>query len=261
MSKALLNKIAVSDCLAYLKKVDDGFVDLAVIDPPYNLKKGSWDTFKSQAEFLSFTTKWVDALIPKLKDSASLYIFNTPLNAAYILQHLIKRGLYFQNWITWDKRDGFSYAKKSFCQNQETIIFCTKNDKHTFNYDAVRLPYESKDRIRLAAVKGIIKNGKRWYPNPGASFVVMYGMLPANVIKNKVGGRVQSQPHATMKPLEIIERIIRASSNENGVVLDCFVGSGTTAVASYNLKRNFLCCDYDRDFVALARNRLKQHAR
>lgn len=260
MSVALLNKIVVSDCFEYLDKIEDSFADLAVIDPPYNLKKGAWDTFGNQEEFMKFTQDWIDALIPKLKDKGSIYIFNTPFNAAFMLRYLMDKGLCFQNWITWDKKDGFSYAKRKFCQNQEAIIFFTKSNKHTFNYNAVRLPYESTGRMRLAAKKGILKNGKRWYPNPDGKLCGDVWHIVSERHRNKIQGRIQVQPHATIKPLEMIERIILASSNKNDVVLDCFVGSGTTALASQNLSRNFLCCDSDKDFVLGARKRLKENA-
>ncbi|MGI9229673.1 MAG: DNA methyltransferase, partial [Gammaproteobacteria bacterium] len=70
-----INKMRKMDCFNFLKKIDDGCVDLAVIDPPYNLKKADWDTFKSEKVFLDFTYSWIDALLPKLKENGSLYIF------------------------------------------------------------------------------------------------------------------------------------------------------------------------------------------
>ncbi|MCF7860169.1 site-specific DNA-methyltransferase, partial [Patescibacteria group bacterium] len=154
------------DCIDFLKKIDKETVDLAVIDPPYNMSKADWDTFKSHKHFLKFTYKWIDELIPKLKIDGSLYIFNTPFNSAFILQYLIDKGLIFQNWITWDKRDGLGASKRKYSNGQETILFFTKSNKHTFNYNDVRVPYESTDRMKTAIEKGILKNGERWFPNP-----------------------------------------------------------------------------------------------
>src|SRR3989338_8819053 len=105
------NKIYNLDCFDFLDHVSDASVTLAIIDPPYNMGKADWDTFKSQNDFLNFTYKWIDALLPKLKDSGSLYVFNTPFNSAFILQYLINKKMIFQNWITWDKRDGLGSAK------------------------------------------------------------------------------------------------------------------------------------------------------
>ena len=121
---------------------------------------------KQREEFFNFTFDWIDKLISKLKDTGSIYIFNTPYNCAYILQYLVKKGLIFRNWITWDKRDGLGYSKKKYANGQETILFFTKSNNYIFNCDAIRTPYESEERIKHASKKGILKNGKRWYPNP-----------------------------------------------------------------------------------------------
>ena len=109
-----INTIYNSDCFKFFDKVKNKSVDLAVIDPPYNLKKGEWDTFKTEKKFLEFTYKWIDEVILKLKNNGSLYIFNTPYNSAFILQYLAEKGLVFQNWITWDKRDGLGSAKRKY---------------------------------------------------------------------------------------------------------------------------------------------------
>ena len=154
------------DVFKFFTKVDNNSIDLAVIDPPYNLNKADWDTFKNEKEFFDFTFRWIDNLIPKLKSNASLYIFNTPYNSAFILQHLVKRRLIFQNWITWDKRDGLGAARRKYSNGQETILFFTTGNKHVFNYDDIRIPYDSQQRIKHAAKKGILKNGRRWFPNP-----------------------------------------------------------------------------------------------
>ncbi len=252
-----LNKIIVSDCFDFMKATEDECVDLAVLDPPYFLNKGDWDTFSSEQAFFEFTFLWIDALLPKLKRGSSLYIFNTPYNCAKIFNFLIqKEYLLFQNWITWDKRDGFSHTKNRFIPNQETVLFFSKGSPNVFNADDVRVAYESKDRIAHAAKKGIVKNGKRWFPNPNGKLCGDVWHITSERHKNKVNGKVQKMSHATPKPTEMLERIIRASSNEGDVVFDCFVGSGTTALVSKVLGRNFLCADSSEEFVSLANDSL-----
>jgi len=252
-----INKIYEMDVFEFLKKVKDNSVDLAVIDPPYNLKKADWDTFKSEKSFFEFTFKWIDLLIPKLKNNASLYIFNTPYNSAFILQYLLKKGLIFQNWITWDKRDGLGAAKRKYSNGQETILFFTKGNKHTFNYDDIRVPYESEERIKHASKKGILKNGKRWYPNPKGRLCGEVWHISSERHKNKVNGKTIKLAHVTPKPLDMIERIIKASSNEGDLVLDCFMGIGTTAVAAKKLNRNFIGCEINKEYIKIANERLK----
>lgn len=257
-TKIQANELYVMDCFEFLQLIDDGRVDLAVIDPPYNLSKAEWDTFNSEKAFFDFTFSWIDALIPKLNKAAGLYIFNTPYNSAFILQYLVEKGLCFQNWITWDKRDGICGARRRFNGGQETILYFTMGKNHIFNYDDVRVPYESEERINHAKKKGILKNGKRWFPNPKGKLCGEVWHIASERHQNKVNGRVQKMPHVTPKPVELVERIILASSNEGSLVLDCFAGIGTTAVAAKRLNRDFLCCDKEEKYIEVARERLKE---
>ncbi len=251
-----INEIYNLDCFNFLKKIDDGIIDLAVIDPPYNMKKAQWDTFKSHDDFLKWTYKWIDALLPKLKNNGSIYIFNTPYNSAFIMQYLITKKMIFQNWITWDKRDGMGASKRKYSNGQETILFFTKSNKHVFNYEDIRVPYESTERIEHANKKGILKNGKRWFPNPNGRFCGEVWHFSSERHKRKINGKIVKLEHLTPKPLEMVERIVKASSNPNDIILDCFVGIGTTAIVSKKLNRNFICNDINDEFVKIAKNKL-----
>lgn len=251
-----INQIYHVDCLEFLKQIQERTIDLAVIDPPYNMRKADWDTFNSEKDFFDFTFRWIDALIPKLKGNGSLYIFNTPYHSAHILNYLVRKGLVFQNWITWDKRDGMGGAKRRYNNGQETILFFTKNGDHVFNYNDIRLPYESTERIEHAKTKGILKDGKRWFPNPKGKLCGEVWHITSERHKNKLNGKTPKMPHLTPKPVEMIERIIKASSKKGDLVLDCFVGSGTTAFVAKKLGRNFLCGDSDKNYVKLAQKNL-----
>lgn len=253
------NVVCEMDCFDFLSRTRDASVDLAVVDPPYNLRKAGWDSFSSEQAFFDFTFRWIDALIPKLKHTGSVYIFNTPYNSAFILSYLVKRGMIFQNWITWDKRDGMGGAKRRYSNGQETVLFFTKSDEHVFNFDDIRLPYESTARIEHAKGKGILKNGKRWFPNPQGRLCGEVWHITSERHKQKKNGKTPKLDHLTPKPLEMIERIVRASSNPGDLVLDCFVGSGTTALAAKKLGRNFLACDADKKYVALAQSNLQRY--
>ncbi len=238
--KAEINKIYHLDVFDFLNtEVVDNSIDLAVIDPPYNMKKADWDTFKNQDDFLNFTFSWIEALLPKLKENSSLYIFNTSFNSAYILQFLASKGLDFKNWIVWNKQDGISAPKNKFVNGSETILFFTKGSP-IFNFDDIREPYKSTDRMKHAAKKGIIKNGKRWFPNPNGRLCSEVWNFSSERHKNKVNGKTQKMSHLTPKPKDMIERIIKASSSSGDLVLDCFMGSGTTAIVSQKLGRHFI---------------------
>jgi len=243
------NKVYHADVIDFLKKLDNESIDLAIVDPPYNLSKGEWDKFKSETEYFKFTEKWLDMLIPKLKKNASLYLFNTAYNSAIILQYLRNSDINFKNWITWYKKDGFSATKKKYVNAQETILFYTKSSKYTFNYDDIRQPYDSQERMAHAAKKGILKNGKRWFPNENGKLCNDVWEITSQRHKEKKNGKVQVLVHPTIKPYEMIERIIKASSNPADMILDLFSGSGMTSVVAKKLERNFIGCEKDDNYI------------
>ena len=92
----LLNRIVLDDCFSFLTRLPKNFVDLAIVDPPYNMSKGRWDSFGNDTKFFDFTRKWIDELLPKMKSTGSVYIFNNPFNSAYILHMLMERNVVFK---------------------------------------------------------------------------------------------------------------------------------------------------------------------
>ncbi len=252
-----LNKVYCEDVFPFLDKVEPESIDLAIIDPPYNLHQGDWDTFTSAEDFINFTYKYLDKVIFTLKPSGSLYIFNTAFNSAFILTHLCSKGLKYKNWITWYKKDGFSACRKRFCNNQETILFFTKAEQNfTFNCDAVRTPYLSGERIKAAQTKGILKNGKRWFPNPNGKLCTDVWEFSSVRLTNKKGGKTVKQKHPTPKPEGIIERMILASSNKGDLILDLFSGTGTTAYCAKKLGRNFISCESNKEYCTIINERI-----
>ncbi|QTW05510.1 DNA methylase N-4/N-6 [uncultured archaeal virus] len=296
-----LNKIYCQDCFEFLDEIDNNVADLAIIDPPYGMKKGVWDNFKTYNDYLFFTRKWIDKLIPKIKESGSFYFFNTAYNSAYILQYLNEKKIKVRNWIVWNIPNGLAgFSKKNYSNRHETILFFTKSDNYIFNFDDIRVPYfeggrkksnreiEGKigqynllgalcgndwkdnyisnfDDIRVPYSEGGQKKsnreikGKIWQYNP-------LGALCGNVWKfsnessscrNTLNGKKQFLPHPCMKNLDLIMRIIKASSNENDLVLDCFAGIGTILVAAKNLHRNFIGCDSNLGYVEIANKYLQ----
>lgn len=243
------DSIDLMDVFDFLKEVSDNSIDLAIIDPPYNLSQGDWDTFHSQKAFFDFTKRYLDLVVRKLKSNGSLYIFNTAFNSAYILSHLVDKGLEFKNWIIWYKKDGFSACRKKYVNSQETILYFTKSKKDfVFNYDDIREPYLSSDRIAAAQKTGILKNGKRWFPNPKGKLCPDVWEFTSVRHTNKKNGKTTKQPHPTPKPEAMIERMIRASSNEGDLVLDLFSGTGTTAFISKKLNRHFIGCENNKEY-------------
>lgn len=255
-----INTIEMKDVFEYLDDVENGVIKLAIIDPPYNLDQGEWDTFTSTSEFLNFTETYLKKVIDKLSSDGSLYIFNTARNSAYILLILEKLGMKFKNWIVWYKKDGFSSCRKKYVNNQETILFFTKSDKYTFNCDAIREPYASTDRILAASKNGILKNGKRWFPNPNGKLCSDVWNFTSVRLLKKQKGKTIKQNHPTPKPELMIERMILASSNEGDLVMDLFSGTGTTAFVAKKHNRNFTGCENNPFYIELIERRLNDES-
>ncbi len=163
----------------------------------------------------------------------------------------------FRNWVVWNKKDGMSAPKRQYANAQEAILFFTKSQKHVFNYDDIRVSYESTNRIKHAQINGILKNGKRWHPNSKGKLCTEVWHFSGERHKNKINGKTQKMPHLTPKSFDMIERMITASSNEGDLVLDCFMGSGTTALASRKLKRNYIGCKNNKIYYQLCMDNLK----
>lgn len=258
MKKLLQDNVYKMDVFDFLKSVEDNSIDLAVVDPPYNMKKGEWDNFKTDAQYFNFTFKWLDILLTKLKPTGSFYLFNNPYNSAIILNYLSDKQVCYKNWITWYKKDGFSATRKRYVNNQETILYYTMNDKDfVFNSEDIRMPYLSTDRILAAQTKGILKNGKRWFPNANGKLCPDVWEITSQRHVDKIKGRITKQKHPTPKPVEMIERIIKASSNKGDMVLDLFSGTGTTSYVAKMLQRHFLACEKDTGYVEIIKERLK----
>jgi len=252
------NKIYQQDVFEFLAEVEDESIDLAIVDPPYNQNVDTWDTFKSEQEFFDFTFRWVDLVIKKLKETGSLYIFNNAYNSALIFAHLLEKGMKYKNWIVWYKKDGFAPSKSKFVNNQEVILFFTKSEKYTFNSEDIRTPYLSTERIKAAEEKGIIKNGKRWFPNPRGRLCSDVWEFSSVRHTKKINGKIVKTLHPTPKPEALVERIILASSNEGELVLDLFSGSGTTAYMAKRLNRHFIGCENNRDYFEYILKRLSE---
>jgi site-specific DNA-methyltransferase (adenine-specific) len=245
------NTIYQEDVLIFLNHLENKSIDLAIVDPPYNMNKGYWDKFDDDDDYFNFTFTWLDALIPKMKKDSSLYLFNNPYNSAIICSYLVDKPILFRNWITWHKKDGFSYTKRKFINAQETILFYTFSDDYTFNADEIRVEYESKSRMKHAAKKGILKNGKRWYPNPNGKLCTEVWEFSSYRHKHKVNGKVKQTEHPTPKPEDLIRRMILASSNEGDLILDLFAGTATTSYMAKKNNRDYIGCEYDEDYCKI----------
>lgn len=246
----ILNKIFNEDMLKGIDKIPDNSIDLIVTDPPYGLGKdyGNGSDKLNSKDYLKWSKKWIDAVIPKIKNSGSFYLFLTWQYSPEIFSY-IKTKLNMINEIIWDRRvPSMGGSTRKFSSVHDNIGFFVKSNKYYFNLDSIRIPYD--EETKKARTRSIFV-GKKW---------LEVGYNPKDLWSE---ARIHAQDperenHPTQKPLEIIERIIKASCPEQGIVLDPFMGSGTTAVACANLKRNYIGFEINSDYCKIIEARIKK---
>jgi site-specific DNA-methyltransferase (adenine-specific) len=237
------------DYCAELGAIPRESVDLIIADPPYGLGKDYGnDSDKLDAdEHLAWTEHWLEASVPLLKPSGSLYIFCSWQFAPEIFSFL-KRRMMMINEIVWDRRvPSMGGTTRRFSSVHDNIGLFARSRHYYFDLDPVRIPY---DAVTKKARSRKLFEGSKW---------LEMGYNPKDVwsvsrLHRQHGERVN---HPTQKPLEIIERMVLASCPPGGTVLDPFMGSGTTAVACARHGRHFLGYEINADYCEIARQRLE----
>lgn len=246
-----INKIFNQDVLEGIDIIPNNVLDLIVADPPYCLGKdyGNNSDKLSSEEYLKWMQTWIDVVIPKLKDNGSFYIFLTWRYSPEIFSYL-KSKLIMINEIIWDRKvPSMGGSTRSFTSVHDTIGFFAKSKKYFFDLDAVRIPYDAETK---KARSRRIFEGAKWLElghNPKDLWSVsrIHKQAP------------ERENHPTQKPLEIIDRMVLASSPENGLVLDPFMGSGTTAISCMRNKRNFVGFEINSSYCEMIEQRIERN--
>ena len=249
MGSMELNEIELADCRKYLKKVPKNFVNLIVIDPPYNELPKDWDKFKDW----SLLNHQFDRV---LKKNGQLYIFGKQPMLSDIY-HILKEKFDFRFELVWNKNKGLWSSNYMPMRSHELIWCFKKKDAKpsdlVFDLDSIKKP--GKPYVRKNKVISTVRNNweaNRTIVKDGRRFPLTVLNLPSVI------NRKEKVKHPTQKPVEILEWIIKSSSKPKHVVLDCFMGSGTTAVVCSGLKRNFIGCETDKIFHKLSQKRVKE---
>jgi len=238
------------DFLKGVNRLDDNSIDLVVADPPYSLGKdyGNDSDKKSPKEFLNWTREWITAVEPKIKETGSLYIFTTWRFAPEIFS-FIKTKFLMINEIIWDRKvPSMGGSTRRFSSVHDTIGFFAKSKNYYFNIDAVRVPYDPE--TKKARTRSIFI-GKKW---------LEMGYNPKDVWSVSRLHKIhrERENHPTQKPIEIIERIVKASCPENGTVLDPFAGTGTSLAVCLLNNRKGIAYEINSEYCSIIRNRLKK---
>jgi site-specific DNA-methyltransferase (adenine-specific) len=237
-----------ADCRDVLEDISSlnphGCIDMIFADPPYflsnggitcyagkmtSVNKGKWDKSLGLDADHEFNLEWLSKCQKVLKPNGTLWVSGTHHVIFSVGFAMLELGMNILNVITWEKPNPPpNLSCRYFTHSTETIIWASKNNKskHIFNYDAMKQMNYGKQMKSL------------WTIAPPTS-------------SEKVFGK-----HPTQKPLQLLERILLASTNENDVVLDPFSGSSTTGVAALNLKRRFIGCELEEEYIMLSKNRL-----
>lgn len=258
LSEFPVDRVILGDTLTVLPRLKKGSVDLLIVDPPYNLKKNFGAVkFKvtDSESYRAYTRAWLEAALPLLSPTASVYVC-CDWQSGLIIGEVLGEYLHVRNRITWQREKGRG-AAKNWKNGMEDIWFATVSEEYTFDLNAVKL------RRRVLAPYTKDGQPRDWQKDPesGAKF---RDTCPSNFwddISIPYWSMAENTAHPTQKPEKLIAKLILASSKEGDLVLDPFLGSGTTAVVAKKLGRHFIGIEQDPTYCIWAQKRLEDAER
>ncbi|MEN8193055.1 MAG: site-specific DNA-methyltransferase [Bacteroidota bacterium] len=250
-TRSVVNKTINQDIFSAIEFLPDKFIDLLIIDPPYNMNK-TFGAAKFKESSIEKYAEWLENLISKLnrtlKETASIYVCGDWKSSTSIHQ-VMNKYFYVHNRITWEREKGRG-SKSNWKMNSEDIWFGTKSKDYFYNADAVKL--------KRKVVAPYRKNGepKDWKDSENGQFRLTYPSNLWNDISIPFWSMAENTEHPTQKPEKLIAKMILASSKEGDTVFDPFLGSGTTSVVAKKLNRNFVGVELDKNYAVIAEKRL-----
>ena len=236
------------DSLSVLEHIPENSVDMVFADPPYNLSnggftvhagrmvsvnKGDWDKSKGFNDDYDFHYKWISAVKRILKPGGTLWVSGT-YHSIYQCGHALQSlGFHILNDIAWFKPNAApNLSCRFFTASHETLIWARKDkkSKHTFNYELMKNGEWNGDFIK----------------KPATQMRSVWAIGTPKPDEKKFG------KHPTQKPLELLKRVVLASTNKGDLIIDPFTGSSTTGIAAYLTGRKFIGIDTDKKFLDLS---------
>ena len=246
----LKNKIINGDSLKELKKIPDETFDIIFADPPYNLQlqnslvrpdrskvsavNDKWDQFENFKKYDEFTYSWLSECKRILKKDGAIWVIGSYHNIFRVGTAIQNLGFWILNDVIWNKKNPMpNFRGTRFTNAHETLIWASKSEKskYTFNYQSLKClndDLQMRSNWELPICNGserLKKNGKK--------------------------------VHSTQKPEALLHRILLATSNKDDLVLDPFLGSGTTAVVAKRLERNYVGIEKQKKYYKLSKAYLK----
>ena len=243
------HKICMGDALVALRNIEDSSVDLIFIDPPYNLGKdfnGYKDRWDKDQDYIDWCQEWLELSIKKLKPTGSLYV----MTSTQFMPHLdifLQNKMAILSRIVWYYDSSGVQAKKYYGSLYEPILFCVK-DKNQYTFNSNDILVESKTGAKRKLID-YRKNPPKVYNSK---------KVPGNVWEfPRVRYRMDEyENHPTQKPIALLERIIKASSNKGDLILDPFSGTFTTSFVAKQLGRRSIGIELQEDYVKIGLRRL-----
>ena len=248
----VVDRIVNQDIFEVLEFLPNGFVDLLILDPPYNLNKTFTSiTFrkKSIAKYSQWFEELLVKLLPVLKDTASVYVCSEWYSSTAV--HLVlEKYLKVRSRITWEREKGRG-SKRNWKNASEDIWFATVSGDYIFDVEQVK----SKRRV-LAPYTDSAGRPKDWHDTSDGQFRLTHPSNLWNDITVPFWSMPENTDHPTQKPEKLLAKLILASTNEGGFVFDPFMGVGSSVVTANKLNRHFLGVEIDRQYCLLAAKRL-----
>jgi DNA modification methylase len=254
MKNIEINKIHQGDCFDLMEKIDDESVDLIVCDGPYGITQNNWDKVGSIQEYNLNLIKIFSKI---LKRGGAAYLFGKA-NCIDFIDY--RPYLNLNSKIIWYQPSRLAQGRLNYTNNYDLIAYFSKGKTKTFDLDKIRVAQlvELEHRKRCENVPSVVygRFGKTKFNDKGKNPGDVWGDIKQLTYKSKEL-LDRNFLNTIQKPIKLIERIIKASSKEDDLVLDPFVGTGTTALVCKNLKRNFIGFEIDSKLVEVCNNRLK----
>jgi len=241
-----LNKIYCLDAIEFMKQIDYNSVDLILCDLPYGTTACSWD------EIIPFEAMWKEMLRIAKEDCAMIFTASQPFTSKLIMSNI---KMFKHEWI-WEKQKAsnfmsFKYQPAKYHEN--IIVFC----KGTPIYKPIKWEIEEEKRDKRKTINNPITNKDGIHGGVirlrNADDGTRY---PKSIIK--IDKSINNNVHPTQKPEELFEYLIKTYSDKGALVMDCVVGSGTTAIACLNTGRIFICNDNNQNYVNIANKRINE---
>lgn len=246
------NSLIYQNLFSALDFLPDSFIDLLIVDPPYNLnKKFGKNKFSktSAANYEEWFESWLRRVVRCLKDDASVYVC-CDWRSSSVIQNVLEKYFIIRNRITWEREKGRG-ANANWKNCSEDIWFCTVSDDYFFDVGAVKL----KKKV-IAPYRDANREPKDWEETDNGNYRLT---SPSNLwtdVSVPFWSMSENTDHPTQKPEKLVAKLILASSRPGGLVFDPFFGSGTTCVTAKKLGRTYSGVEQEAEYCEIAVKRL-----